>query len=359
MARAFNFSPGPAALPLAVLERARDEWLDWNGEGASVIELSHRGRAFVAIAEKAEADLRTLMAIPDGYRVLFLQGGATQHFAQIPMNLALGRTIDYVITGAWGEKAFNEAKAVATPRVAATSKADGYFSIPPRDSWDLDPKAALVHVTPNETIGGVEFAGDPDVGNVPLVADFSSSILSRPIDVGRYGVIYAGAQKNIGPSGLVVLIIRDDLIVRSGGGLSPILSYAAHAKDGSMLNTPNTFAWYLAGLVFEWLLDQGGIAAIGARNAEKAALLYDYIDRSGWYSNPVALDARSRMNVPFRLQDPALDDAFVRESQAAGLLALKGHRSVGGMRASLYNAMPIEGVRALIDFMQDFQRRHG
>jgi phosphoserine aminotransferase len=359
MARAFNFSPGPAALPETVLEQARRELLEWRGERASVIEISHRGKAFMAIAEAAERDLRELMAIPANYRVLFLQGGATQHFAQIPMNIARGRKADYVLTGAWGEKAAKEAKSLAEVRIAASSAADGYFGIPPRDGWDLDPEAAYVHVTPNETIGGVEFHDTPDVGDVPLVADMSSNILSRPIDVSRYGIIYAGAQKNIGPSGLVIVIIRDDLLERIPKDLPAIFSYAAHAKEGSMLNTPNTFAWYLAGLVFQWLKAEGGVAAMAARNAAKAALLYDYIDASGWYTNPVERASRSRMNVPFRLADAALDDVFVKEAEAAGLMALKGHRSVGGMRASIYNAMPIAGVEALVAFMRDFAARHG
>jgi phosphoserine aminotransferase len=359
MSRAYNFSPGPATLPEPVLAQARDELLEWRDERASVMEVSHRGKAFLAIAEEAEHDLRSLMAIPSNYRVLFLQGGATQQFALIPMNLARGRTADYVLTGAWGEKAAKEAKSLATVRVAASSAADGYFRIPPRASWDLDPAAAYVHVTPNETIGGVEFPDDPDVGDVPLVADMSSNILSRPIDVSRYGLIYAGAQKNIGPSGLVIVIVREDLLERCPKDLPSILSYAAHAKEGSMLNTPNTFAWYLAGLVFKWVQAEGGLAAMATRNAAKAALLYDYIDASGWYTNPVDPAARSRMNVPFRLPDPALDDVFVREAEAAGLLALKGHRSVGGMRASIYNAMPLAGVEALVAFMRDFAARHG
>lgn len=359
MSRAFNFSPGPAMLPEAVLSRAREELLDWRGERASVMEVSHRGKAFMAMAEEAEQDLRELLAIPDGYEVLFLQGGATQHFAQVPMNIARGRGADYVLTGAWGEKAAKEASSLAAVRIAASSAADGYFSIPPRDQWVLDPEAAYVHVTPNETIGGVEFHDTPDTGSVPLVADMSSNILSRPIDVSRYGIIYAGAQKNIGPSGLVIVIIRKDLLERTPKDLPSIFSYASQAKEGSMLNTPNTFAWYLAGLVFKWIKAEGGLEAMAERNAEKARVLYDYIDASGWYVNPVDRAARSRMNVPFRLGDAALDDLFVRESTAAGLLALKGHRSVGGMRASLYNAMPLAGVEALVAFMRDFAARHG
>lgn len=359
MSRAFNFSPGPGVLPEPVLQQARDELLEWRGERASVMEVSHRGKAFMAIAEEAERDLRELMAIPANYRVLFLQGGATQHFAQIPMNIARGRKADYVLTGAWGEKAAKEAASLAAVRIAASSARDGYFSIPARAGWDLDSDAAYVHITPNETIGGVEFHDTPDTGSVPLVADMSSTILSRPVDVSRYGIIYAGAQKNIGPSGLVIVIIRDDLLERVPKDLPTIFSYAAHAKEGSMLNTPNTFAWYLAGLVFKWVGAEGGVEAMAKRNAAKAALLYDYIDASGWYTNPVERASRSRMNVPFRLPDAALDDVFVKESAAAGLLALKGHRSVGGMRASIYNAMPLAGVEALVAFMRDFASRHG
>lgn len=359
MTRAFNFSPGPGALPEPVLRQARDEFLEWRGERASVMEVSHRGKAFMAIAEEAERDLRELMAIPANYRVLFLQGGATQHFAQIPMNIARGRKADYVLTGAWGEKAAKEAASLAEVRIAASSAADGYFSIPARAGWDLDPDAAYVHITPNETIGGVEFHDTPDTGSVPLVGDMSSNILSRPVDVSRYGIIYAGAQKNIGPSGLVIVIIREDLLERIPKDLPSIFSYAAHAKEGSMLNTPNTFAWYLAGLVFKWVKAEGGVEAMAQRNAAKAALLYDYIDASGWYTNPVERASRSRMNVPFRLADAALDDAFVKEATAGGLLALKGHRSVGGMRASIYNAMPLAGVEALVAFMRDFASRHG
>ena len=359
MARGYNFSSGPAALPEPVLERAQRELLEWGGERASVMEVSHRGKAFMAMAEKSEADLRALMSIPSNYRVLFLQGGATTHFALLPMNFAQNRSTDHVVTGQWSAKAAKEGGRVSAARIAASSESDGFRSIPARDSWDLDPNAAYVHIAANETIGGVEFEDAPDTGGVPLVADLSSNILSRPIDVSKYGVIYAGAQKNIGASGLVVLIIRDDLLERCPGSIPNILNYAAHAKESSLLNTPNTFGWYLAALVFEWALAEGGLAAIGARNAEKARRLYDYIDGSGWYSNPVERSVRSRMNVPFRLGDDALDEAFLAESKKAGLLALKGHRSVGGMRASIYNAMPLAGVDALLDFMRDFARRNG
>ena len=358
--RAYNFSAGPAALPEPVLEQAREELLDWRGQRASVMELSHRGKAFEACAAEAEADLRELLAIPDGYKVLFLQGGATQQFALIPMNLAAGGQADYVLSGHWSEKAVAEAKQVTGVRVAGSSAGGGYTDIPDPAGWQVGADAAYLHYTPNETIHGVEFHEVPDVGGVPLVADMSSNILSRPLDVSRFGLIYAGAQKNIGPSGLCVLIVREELLARCPPSLPKILSYAAHAANGSMLNTPPTFAWYLAGLVFRWLKQQGGLAAMAGRNRAKAALLYGAIDGSGgYYRNPVAPRARSWMNVPFTLPDPALDASFLEGAGAAGLLALKGHRAVGGMRASLYNAMPLDGVQALVDYMREFARTHG
>ncbi len=361
MSRAFNFSPGPAALPEPVLRQAQQALLEWGGERASVMEVSHRGKAFEAMAAQAEADLRDLLAIPGNYRVLFLQGGATQHFAQVAMNLATPEQhADYIVTGAWGEKAIGEARRFVRTRVAASSEADGFRSIPPRSQWHLREDAAYVHIVSNETIHGVEYFDAPDVGGVPLVADMSSNLLSRPLDVSRHGLIYAGAQKNIGPSGLVLVIVRDDLLARSAGRVARIFDYATHAKEHSLLNTPPTFAWYLAGLVFQWLKAQGGLAAMAQVNDRKAAELYAAIDGSGgYYANHVDPAARSRMNVPFVLHDAALDAPFLEESRAAGLLALKGHRALGGMRASIYNAMPYEGVRALIDFMHDFSRRHG
>ncbi len=361
MTRAWNFSAGPAALPEAVLRRAQAELLEWNGARASVMEVSHRGKAFEAMAARAEQDLRDLLAIPANYAVLFLQGGATQHFAQIPMNLcADGQRADYVVTGHWGEKAVTEAAVYSRPHVAASSATSNYTSIPPRESWDLDAHAAYVHITTNETIHGVEFPAIPDTGGVPLIADMSSDILSRPLDVSRFGVIYAGAQKNIGPSGLVVMIVREDLLQRTPRPLPKIFRYAEHAAAHSMLNTPNTWGWHLAGLTFRWLKEQGGPAEMERRNRAKADLLYGVIDGSGgFYKNPVEPAVRSRMNVPFTLHDPSLDAVFLRESEDAGLLALKGHRAVGGMRASIYNATPLEAVRALCDFMADFAKRHG
>jgi phosphoserine aminotransferase len=361
VSRVWNFSAGPAALPQAVLERAQRELLDWNGSGASVMELSHRGKLFIGLAAQAEADLRELLAIPADYAVLFLQGGATQHFAQIPMNLAVeGDSADYIVNGHWGEKAASEAASYVRVNIAASSKADHYLRLPARDSWQLDPRAAYVHYTPNETIHGVEFHDIPDVGQTPLVADMSSNILSEPMDISRFGLIYAGAQKNIGPSGLMLMIVRRDLLQRPTRPMARIFRYAEHAANDSMLNTPNTWGWYLAGLTFQWLKQQGGLVAMAARNRTKAELLYRTIDESGgYYRNPIDHTARSRMNVPFTLHDAALDSVFLQESEAAGLLALKGHKALGGMRASLYNAVPPEAVEALVAFMRDFAARHG
>jgi phosphoserine aminotransferase len=361
MSRAWNFSAGPAALPEDVLKRAQAELLEWNGAHASVMEISHRGKPFMDMAARAEADLRDLLGIPSNYKVLFLQGGATQHFAQIPMNIAEdGQRADYVVNGHWGEKAASEAALYAAPHVAASSKADGYRSIPDRARWDLDPRSAYVHITTNETIHGVEMSDIPDIADVPLVADMSSDILSHPLEVSKFGLIYAGAQKNIGPSGLVVMIVREDLLERHPRPLPRIFRYADHAAADSMLNTPNTWGWYLAGLTFQWLKQQGGLAAMARRNRAKSDALYAAIDDSGgYYANRVAPTARSRMNVIFNLHDAALEPVFVAEAVEAGLLALKGHRALGGIRASLYNAVPLEAAHALCDFMAEFQRVHG
>jgi phosphoserine aminotransferase len=356
----YNFSAGPAVLPKAVLEQAREELLDWHGSGMSVMEMSHRGKQFMDIAARAEADLRELMKIPANYKVLFLQGGASSQFSMVPINLLRGKTgADYIWTGAWGKKAIAEGKRYAQINVAASSEADGFNSIPDRAGWQLDSNAAYLHYTPNETIGGVEFHWIPDVGDVPLVADMSSTILSRPVDVSRFGVIYAGAQKNIGPAGLTVVIVRDDLLGQPLAGQPVMFDYAIHANNDSMYNTPPTYSWYLAGLVFQWLKGMGGLESISLVNHRKAKSLYDAIDASGFYSNPVDPDCRSWMNVPFTLADPGLDGTFLEEAGKAGLVSLKGHRSVGGMRASIYNAMPEEGVQALVDFMADFERRRG
>jgi phosphoserine aminotransferase len=360
MADIYNFSAGPAVLPHPVLVRARDELLDWQGSGMSVMEMSHRGKEFVSIAAQAEADLRGLMGISSDYHVLFLQGGATSQFAMVPMNLLRGREqADYVNTGAWSKKAIGEAKRYCTVNVAASSESTKFTTIPPRDGWKLDPSAAYVHYTPNETIGGVEFDWIPATGEVPLVADMSSTILSRPVDVSRFGLIYAGAQKNIGPAGLTVVIVRKDLVGETLAGTPSMFDYQQHADNGSMLNTPPTYGWYLAGLVFQWLKEQGGLEAMALINQRKAGKLYEAIDASDFYQCPVDVECRSRMNVPFTLADASLDADFLAGAKAAGLVSLKGHRSVGGMRASIYNAMPEAGVAALVDFMKEFERTRG
>lgn len=361
MTRAFNFSAGPATLPESVLRQAQAEMLEWNGAGASIVEMSHRGPEFMEVAAQAEADLRTLIGIPDDYAVMFLAGGATTQQALLALNFAApGQTCDYVVTGHWGKTAIKQVGHYVNPHVAASSEAGGYHDIPARSSWQLSPDAAFVHITANETIHGVEFRDTPDVGNVPLFADFSSSIASEPIDVSRYGLIYAGAQKNLGPVGVSVVIVRRDLLERAGQPRADIFDYRSHVARDSMLNTPPTWNWYLAGLMFQWMLAQGGVEEFARRNATKAALVYDTIDASGgFYRNEVVPAVRSRMNIPFFLADETLTARFVSESKAAGLLALKGHKAVGGIRASLYNAMPVEGAQALVAFMRDFQQRNG
>ena len=360
MSRVYNFSPGPAALPLEVLEKIREDIPDWNGSGMSVMEVSHRGKAFTEVAEKAEQDLRDLLAVPDDYSVLFMQGGATMQFAMAPLNLAqLGDTADYVQTGSWSKKAIAEASRFCNVNVAADSSDSNFCHIPPQGEWRKSDDAAYLHYTPNETIAGVEFHFIPDSADVPLVADMSSTILSRPIDVSRFGVIYAGAQKNIGPAGITLVIVRNALLERRRVDAPTLMTYKAYADSGSMTNTPPTFAWYAAGLVFEYLKMRGGLAAIGEINQRKAASLYEAIDESAFYSNPVQPDARSWMNVPFVLRDADMDQKFLAEADIAGLKGLKGHRSVGGMRASIYNAMPQDGVDALIDFMREFEKANG
>jgi phosphoserine aminotransferase len=357
--RVYNFSAGPAVLPLPVLEQARDEMLDWQG-GMSVMEISHRSKPFMAVAERAEADLRELLGLSSDYRVLFMQGGATAQFSAVPLNLSQpGATADYVNTGHWSERTIREARRFVSVAIAADEAASQYTTVPEPSSLQPSPGAAYLHYTPNETIGGVEFPYVPATGPVPLVADMSSSILSRPLDVSRFGLIYAGAQKNIGPSGITVVIVRDDLLGGARTGTPSVLDYRAVADAGSMLNTPPTFGWYVAGLVFQWLKREGGLAVMAGRNQAKAELLYSAIDASGFYSNPVARNCRSWMNVPFRLARPELDKAFLAEAESAGLTNLAGHRAVGGMRASLYNAMPLAGVAALVEFMHEFERRNG
>lgn len=359
MTRHFNFCSGPATLPTAVLERARDEMLDFEGRGLSVMEMSHRSEAFIAVAERAEATFRELMGVPDNYSVLFMQGGATQQFGCVPLNLlGQGGSGSYLDTGIWAQKALKEGQHLADAHLAASARDNGYTMVPSQSAIALADDAAYLHYCDNETIGGLQMDYVPEV-DVPLVCDMSSSILSRPVDVSRFGVIYAGAQKNIGPAGIVIVIVRNDLLDRARKDIPSMLSWKAFADNGSMLNTPATYAWYLSGLVFDWLKEQGGVEAISRINQRKARKLYDAIDASGFYSNPIAIANRSLTNVPFVLSDEGLNKAFLEESEAAGLLTLKGHRSVGGMRASIYNAMPEEGVDRLVAFMQDFERRYG
>ncbi|MCE1239465.1 MAG: 3-phosphoserine/phosphohydroxythreonine transaminase [Azonexaceae bacterium] len=361
MARQHNFSAGPAALPEEVLRQAQEEMLDWQGAGCSVMEMSHRGKEFMSILAQAEADLRELMGIPEPYQVLFLQGGATQQFAQIPMNLLAGRSADYIVTGSWSKKAVKEAQRIGNVRVAASTEDSGFTRLPTAEEIRLDPFAAYLHVCTNETIHGVEIPAEriADTG-VPLVADMSSHILSRPVNVEKFGLIYAGAQKNIGPSGVTLVIVHRDLLGMAPLTIPTVMDYAVMAENDSMLNTPPTFGIYIAGLVFQWLKQQGGLAGIDAVNAEKARILYECIDHSGgFYTNPVDSDCRSRMNVPFVLADAALDAPFLAAAKDAGMLGLKGHKSVGGMRASIYNAVSLDSVRALVEFMNDFAKRNG
>jgi phosphoserine aminotransferase len=355
MNRAYNFSAGPAMLPTAVIEQAGAEITNWQESGMSVMEMSHRGKEFVSIAAQAEADLRELMNIPDNYKVLFLQGGASSQFAMVPINLLQGKlTATYINTGIWSKKAIAEAKRYCTVVIGGSSESNGFTSAPSQDELNIDPDSAYVHYTPNETIGGVEFDYIPDTGSIPLVADMSSTILSRPVDVSKFGIIYAGAQKNIGPAGLTLVIIREDLIGSPLQGQPTMFNYAAHAENDSMYNTPPTYAWYMAGLVFAWLKRQGGLSAMAEINQRKAEKLYATIDELDFYANPVAKANRSWMNVPFTLADSERDAMFLEQAKAQGLLTLKGHRSVGGMRASIYNAIPEEGVDTLIAFMREF-----
>jgi len=357
MSRIFNFSAGPAMLPAEVLSRAGDEILDWHGSGMSVMEMSHRGKEFMGIAAEAEKDLRELLAIPANYKVLFLQGGATLQFAQIPMNLLRGKgRADYVSTGEWSKKAIKEAKALCDVHVAASSE-DKNFTYAPKN-WNVRKDAAYVHYCSNETIGGVEFHQVPNA-EIPLVADASSHFLSRPIDVSKFGLVYAGAQKNVGPAGLTIVIVRDDLIGNVMKGTPSVMDYKLQAEADSMLNTPPTYSMYIAGLVFKWLKALGGVPEIERRNVAKAKLLYDFLDTTKFYGNPVAKEDRSRMNVPFTLRDAKLDEEFLKGAARQGMVQLKGHRSVGGMRASIYNAMPIEGVQRLVEYMRDFEKKHG
>src|SRR5512139_2753674 len=354
MTRAFNFSAGPAVLPEPVLRQAAEEMMDWHGSGMSVMEMSHRGREFMSILAQAKADLAELLGLPPNYKILFLQGGGVGMNGIVPMNLLRGRaSIDFINTGSWASKSLKEAKKYAAVNVAASSEAEKFTRIPPRDTWKLDPKAAYVHICSNETIGGVEYHWTPDTGDVPLVADMSSSILSRPVDVSRYGLIFAGAQKNMGPSGMTLVLVRDDLLGQALPITPSAFDFKQQADNDSMLNTPPTYAIYIAGLVFQWLKKQGGLKAMEAHNRRKAALLYDLLDATPFYKSPVAREDRSLMNVPFTLPDQPLTDAFLKGASERGMLQLKGHSSVGGIRASIYNAMPIEGVQALADYMKE------
>jgi phosphoserine aminotransferase len=357
MSRIFNFSAGPAMLPAEVLSRAGDEILDWHGSGMSVMEMSHRGKEFVGIAAEAEKDLRELLAVPPSYKVLFLQGGATLQFAQVPMNLLHGKgKADYIATGEWSKKAIKEAKSYCDVHIAASAE-DRKFRYAPKN-WNVRKDAAYVHYCSNETIGGVEFHAVPQAP-VPLVADASSHFLSRPIDVAKFGLIYAGAQKNVGPAGLTIVIVREDLLGKVEKGTPSVMDYKLQAEADSMLNTPPTYSMYIAGLVFKWLKALGGVREIESRNVAKAKLLYDFLDSTQFYGNPVAKEDRSRMNVPFTLRDAKLDEPFLKGAGERGMVQLKGHRSVGGMRASIYNAMPIEGVQRLVDYMREFEKKHG
>ncbi|MEO6227946.1 MAG: 3-phosphoserine/phosphohydroxythreonine transaminase [Thermomonas sp.] len=361
MSRAFNFSAGPATLPETVLRTAQAQMLEFGDAGASIVELSHRGPEFIAVAQQTEADLRTLLSIPDDYAVLFTAGGATTTQALLSLNFANpGQVADYVVTGHWGKTAIKQATCCVAVNIAANGEAGGFRSIPARGNWSLSKDAAYVHITANETIHGVEFRDIPDTGDVPLFADFSSSIASEPLDISKFGVIYAGAQKNLGPVGIGVAILRRDLLAREGQPRADIFDYRSQLKAESMLNTPPSWNWYMLGLTVKWMLDEGGVVEFAKRNARKAALLYAAIDNSGgYYRNEVDASVRSRMNVPFFLHDEVLDKAFLAGAKAAGLIGLKGHRALGGMRASIYNAMPEAGVQALADYMRAFQSSHG
>ncbi len=360
MERLYNFSAGPAVLPREVLEQARDELVNWQGCGMSVMEMSHRGKEYMGIQAQAEADLRELMGIPANYKVLFLQGGASSQFAMVPMNLYRGKaSADFLNTGEWSKKAIKEAKKYGAVNVVASSEDKNFSYAPTQDAWKLDPNAAYVHYTPNETIGGVEIFWTPQTGDVPLVADMSSTILSRPIDVSKFGLIYAGAQKNIGPAGLTLVIVREDLIGQVVSGTPTMFDYKTHSENDSMYNTPPTYGIYIAGLVFKLLKAKGGLVAMEQTNRLKAGLLYDYLDATDFYNSPVARENRSLMNIPFTLKDAALDEDFLKGAKARNLVQLKGHRSVGGMRASIYNAMPVEGVQALVNYMKEFEKSHG
>jgi phosphoserine aminotransferase len=358
--RVFNYGAGPAMLPAAIMQQAREEFLDWHGTGMSVVEMSHRGTAFMSIAEQAEADLRTLLGVPSDYCVLFLQGGATSQFGMVPLNLAPGgASADYLCTGHWSAKAAQEAQRLCKVNLVCGAGDQPLRAVPPPHSWQRSAGAAYLYYTENETIGGIEFHSVPDAGGTPLVCDMTSSLLSHPLDVSRFGIIFASAQKNFGPSGLVLVIARRDLLGRAPKNMPSLLDYAVHDKNGSMLNTPPTFSWYMAGLAFRWIAAEGGLGEMERRALSRSGLIYSCIDAGDFYRNPVDPAFRSRMNVPFTIADDSLHDKFLDEARAEGLVDLKGHRAVGGLRASLYNGMPQEGAEVLVQFMQEFQRRHG
>ncbi len=356
----YNFGAGPAMLPAEVMQQAQAEFLDWNGTGISIIEMSHRSKPFMAIAEEAERDLREVLAIPANYKVLYVQGGATALMSMVPLNLlAQGGTGDYLLTGNWSDKAYGEAKRLGKTNLAGTSKAEKFYTIPERSSWNLSSDSAYLYFTDNETIAGVEFADIPDVGNIPLVCDMTSNSLSRPFDVSKYGIVFASAQKNFGPAGLACVVIREDLIGKAGPQVPFLCDFKIYADNESMFNTPPTFTWYVAGLIYKWIKKEGGLVAMDQRAKQRSDRLYDVIDTSEFYSNPIDRKFRSRMNVPFILKDEALNDAFLAEAKKNNLIELKGHRSVGGMRASIYNGMTMDGIEALVSFMLDFAKRHG
>jgi phosphoserine aminotransferase len=356
----YNFGAGPAMLPSAVMKQAQEELLDWQGSGISVIEMSHRSKQFASIVEESETDLRGLLGIPDSHRVLFLQGGASSQFAMVPMNLLHDKaTADYIHTGIWSGKAIKEAQRFGNINIAASSQTDNFLSVPDQSQWQLSDQPTYIYYTDNETIGGLEYSSMPDVGETPLVSDMTSNFLSRPVDISKFAVIIAGSQKNIGPAGLVIVIVREDLIGKAGSDIPSLYDYAIQNKEKSLYNTPPTFTWYMAGLVFKWVIAQGGIAGMEENSRTRSGKLYDFVDKSDFYANPVTKAHRSRMNVPFTLKSEDLNEAFLQEAQENGLMELKGHRSVGGMRASLYNAMPEDGVDALLDFMKLFARQRG
>ncbi|MGY8814738.1 MAG: 3-phosphoserine/phosphohydroxythreonine transaminase [Gammaproteobacteria bacterium] len=356
----FNFGPGPAMLPREVMLQVQNELLDWNGTGISVIEMSHRSKGFLSIVEQAEIDLREILAIPDNYKILYVPGGATAMMSMVPLNLlANGETGDYLVTGSWSKKAYKEAKRLANINLAADSEEANYFTIPDPKSWKISNNSAYLYYTDNETITGVEFDNIPQAGDVPLVCDMTSNFLSRPFDVSLYGIAFASAQKNFGPAGIACVVIREDLIGKSGPKTPFLCDFKIYSDNDSMFNTPPTFSWYMAGLIYKWIKQQGGLDTMDQLAKAKSEKLYNAIDGSDMYSNPIKVNFRSRMNVPFILSDSELDKIFLSEAKEHGLIELKGHRSVGGMRASIYNGMPMEGVNALVDFMQDFEKRHG